>query len=479
MGARTASATLGRAYETALLVTALGLGIQIVFGAFFLALLDMPLRRDSSGHDVARCRRSNTQGTSSSTGARSAATRACWSWSEPASASSTSAARAGTSRAHSSSAAARSSASSGTRAQRGGARRLRGRARRRRGDDGAPVHARFVRRRSLRRPDRASARARGGSSSAYVRYIRDGGRLVLSTPNVANWSMRVGLLAGRWRYTERGILDRTHRISSRAKTLVETLDAAGYRIVELDYTVPVPVVGTPHGRARCARGRAGPTVTLRVPVRRRRRRPGDLGRHTRQGRRQRPHALPRGDRAPAGRRRGRGRRRRLGLRDGSAERAAGSARVSTRSRRPSSTTAARATSARSSRAATSSSSRARTRTRTTIAGSRTSRRHSRQTGRSPACTAASCRTKTPAARAVLPRLPLRPRAARAATRRRRRAELRGHALLERQLSNPTAVWEKYPFADDIMMSEDQEWSRRVLLAGMSIVYATSTGVPSR
>jgi glycosyltransferase involved in cell wall biosynthesis len=34
---------LGRAYETALLVTTLGLGLQIVFGAFFLALLTMPL----------------------------------------------------------------------------------------------------------------------------------------------------------------------------------------------------------------------------------------------------------------------------------------------------------------------------------------------------------------------------------------------------------------------------------------------------
>ena len=39
---------LGRAYETALLVTGLGLGIQIVFGAFFLALLTMPLRRDAT-----------------------------------------------------------------------------------------------------------------------------------------------------------------------------------------------------------------------------------------------------------------------------------------------------------------------------------------------------------------------------------------------------------------------------------------------
>jgi glycosyltransferase involved in cell wall biosynthesis len=34
---------LGRAYETALLVTTLGLGLQVVFGAFFLALLAMPL----------------------------------------------------------------------------------------------------------------------------------------------------------------------------------------------------------------------------------------------------------------------------------------------------------------------------------------------------------------------------------------------------------------------------------------------------
>lgn len=37
--------TLGRAYETALLATTLGLGIQVIFGAFFLALLTMPLRR--------------------------------------------------------------------------------------------------------------------------------------------------------------------------------------------------------------------------------------------------------------------------------------------------------------------------------------------------------------------------------------------------------------------------------------------------
>jgi hypothetical protein len=45
--------TLGRAYETALLATALGLGIQIVFASFFLALLTMPLRHDASSPDEA------------------------------------------------------------------------------------------------------------------------------------------------------------------------------------------------------------------------------------------------------------------------------------------------------------------------------------------------------------------------------------------------------------------------------------------
>ena len=43
--------TLGRAYETALLATTLGLGIQVIFGAFFLALLSMPLRRRTLADD--------------------------------------------------------------------------------------------------------------------------------------------------------------------------------------------------------------------------------------------------------------------------------------------------------------------------------------------------------------------------------------------------------------------------------------------
>lgn len=39
-----------------------------------------------------------------------------------------------------------------------------------------------------------------------------------------------------------------------------------------------------------------------------------------------------------------------------------------------------------------------------------------------------------------------------------------------------SVWERFPFVEDIIMSEDQEWSRRVLLAGLVIVYEPGAAV---
>jgi 2-polyprenyl-3-methyl-5-hydroxy-6-metoxy-1,4-benzoquinol methylase len=71
-------------------------------------------------------------------------------------------------------------------------------------------------------------------------FVRPGGRLVLSTPNVANWAIRASLLAGRWRYTERGILDRTHTHLFTRATLAEAVERAGYRVERIDFSVPVP-----------------------------------------------------------------------------------------------------------------------------------------------------------------------------------------------------------------------------------------------
>jgi 2-polyprenyl-3-methyl-5-hydroxy-6-metoxy-1,4-benzoquinol methylase len=88
---------------------------------------------------------------------------------------------------------------------------------------------------------------------AFLERIRPllspGGTLALSTPNIANWAMRLGLLFGRFRYTEWGILDRTHTHLFTRKTLRECLESAGYRMTVFDYTVPVPVLSTPRVEA--------------------------------------------------------------------------------------------------------------------------------------------------------------------------------------------------------------------------------------
>jgi 2-polyprenyl-3-methyl-5-hydroxy-6-metoxy-1,4-benzoquinol methylase len=72
--------------------------------------------------------------------------------------------------------------------------------------------------------------------------LADGGVVVASIPNVANWAMRLGLLAGRFRYTERGLLDRTHLRFYTARTVREMFAEAGFRVDELTASVPVPLV---------------------------------------------------------------------------------------------------------------------------------------------------------------------------------------------------------------------------------------------
>lgn len=41
-------------------------------------------------------------------------------------------------------------------------------------------------------------------------YLTPGGRILISVPNIAHWSVRIPLLFGSFNYTSRGILDRTH-----------------------------------------------------------------------------------------------------------------------------------------------------------------------------------------------------------------------------------------------------------------------------
>jgi 2-polyprenyl-3-methyl-5-hydroxy-6-metoxy-1,4-benzoquinol methylase len=74
--------------------------------------------------------------------------------------------------------------------------------------------------------------------------LKPGGVLVTSIPNVANWSLRLSLLAGRFRYTERGLLDRTHLRFYTKRTVVEMLREGGFETESLTATVPVPGVSS-------------------------------------------------------------------------------------------------------------------------------------------------------------------------------------------------------------------------------------------
>lgn len=62
---------------------------------------------------------------------------------------------------------------------------------------------------------------------ATVPLLAPGGRVVASIPNIAHWSIRARLLAGRFRYTEGGILDRGHVRFFTRETIAEMFAAVG------------------------------------------------------------------------------------------------------------------------------------------------------------------------------------------------------------------------------------------------------------
>ena len=67
--------------------------------------------------------------------------------------------------------------------------------------------------------------------------LKPDGRLILSVPNIANFTIRIWLLFGQFDYTERGILDKTHVRFFTRKTIRRMLRENGYEVVEERETV--------------------------------------------------------------------------------------------------------------------------------------------------------------------------------------------------------------------------------------------------
>jgi 2-polyprenyl-3-methyl-5-hydroxy-6-metoxy-1,4-benzoquinol methylase len=74
----------------------------------------------------------------------------------------------------------------------------------------------------------------------YRKLLNPGGEIVISIPNVAHWSNRLGLLFGKWDYTDRGILDRTHLRFFTKKSFQKELLRCDYEIVRFMST-PIPL----------------------------------------------------------------------------------------------------------------------------------------------------------------------------------------------------------------------------------------------
>jgi len=67
-----------------------------------------------------------------------------------------------------------------------------------------------------------------------------GALFVISVPNIANFWVRLNLLFGRFDYSDRGILDRTHLRFFTRKTLIQMVKDAGLDVVSIRVT-PIPL----------------------------------------------------------------------------------------------------------------------------------------------------------------------------------------------------------------------------------------------
>ena len=83
--------------------------------------------------------------------------------------------------------------------------------------------------------------------SALLRLVHDSigakGRAFISVPNIANITVRLGLLLGVFEYRDRGILDNTHLRFYTMRTIRRQIETAGFRILAVrGSSVPIRLI---------------------------------------------------------------------------------------------------------------------------------------------------------------------------------------------------------------------------------------------
>ncbi|MEA2237928.1 MAG: hypothetical protein QOC81_2652 [Thermoanaerobaculia bacterium] len=74
-----------------------------------------------------------------------------------------------------------------------------------------------------------------GILRGYLDLLKEGGSVIVSLPNVGLWSVRLSLLAGRFRYEETGVLDHTHLRFFTRRTAREMIEQAGLTVINRTY----------------------------------------------------------------------------------------------------------------------------------------------------------------------------------------------------------------------------------------------------
>lgn len=103
--------------------------------------------------------------------------------------------------------------------------------------------------------------------AAYRALLAPQGKVLVSVPNVAAWTVRLALLCGSFRYAESGIMDRTHLRWFTVATARELAEEAGYRVQRRDLTPHLTRAVWPllKGLFR-KRGAADPAAVLASPA---------------------------------------------------------------------------------------------------------------------------------------------------------------------------------------------------------------------
>jgi 2-polyprenyl-3-methyl-5-hydroxy-6-metoxy-1,4-benzoquinol methylase len=86
------------------------------------------------------------------------------------------------------------------------------------------------------------------------RFLKEGGRLIISTPNIALWFYRLSLFVGRFEYGPRGVLDETHVHLFTRATFRREVEKAGFFVLKERVTaLPFEIVFESTGRSRLVR----------------------------------------------------------------------------------------------------------------------------------------------------------------------------------------------------------------------------------